>query len=45
VVAAQDDLTLHAMQARLREERGVRAAIGSIWRFLKANKITLKKRH
>jgi transposase len=31
------------MQARLREERGVRAAIGSIWRFLKANKITLKK--
>jgi len=45
LVAAQDDLTLHAMQARLREERGVRAAIGSIWRFLKANKITLKKRH
>src|SRR5208337_3874115 len=28
LVAAQDDLTLHAMQARLREERGVRAAIG-----------------
>jgi transposase len=45
LVAAQDDLTLHAMQARLHEERGVRAAIGSIWRFLKANKITLKKRH
>src|SRR5208337_2965485 len=45
LVAAQDDLTLHAMQARLREERGMRAAIGSIWRFLKANKITLKKRH
>jgi transposase len=45
LVAAQDDLTLHAMQARLREERGVSAAIGSIWRFLKANKITLKKRH
>ena len=44
LVAAQDDLTLHAMQARLREERGVRAAIGSIWRFLKANKITLKKK-
>ena len=42
VVAAQDDLTLRAM--RLREERGVSAAIGSIWRFLKANKITLKKR-
>lgn len=45
LVAMQDDLTLHAMQARLREERGVRAAIGSIGRFLKANKITLKKRH
>jgi transposase len=44
VVAAQDDLTLRAMQDRLREERGVSAAIGSIWRFLKANKITLKKR-
>jgi transposase len=43
--AAQDDLTLHAMQARLREERGVSAATGSIWRFLKANKITLTKRH
>lgn len=45
LVAAPDDLTLHMMQARLREERGLRAAIGSIWRFLKANKITLKKRH
>ena len=44
LVAVQDDLTLRAMQARLREERGVSAAIGSIWRFLKANKITLKKR-
>jgi transposase len=44
LVAAQDDLTLHAMQARLRKERGVTAAIGSIWRFLRANKITLKKR-
>jgi len=45
LVAAQDDLTLGAMQARLRDEREVSAAIGSIWRFLKANKITLKKRH
>jgi transposase len=44
LVAARDDLTLQAMQARLRAERGVSAAIGSIWRFLKANKITLKKR-
>jgi transposase len=44
LVAAQNDLTLHAMQARLHEERGVSAAIGSIWRFLKANQITLKKR-
>ena len=44
LVAAQDDLTLRAMQDRLREERGVSAAIGSIWRFLKANKITLKQR-
>lgn len=45
LVAAQDDLTLQAMQARLHEERGLSVAIGSIWRFLKANKITLKKRH
>jgi len=44
LVATQNDLTLHAMQARLRAERGVSAAIGSIWRFLKANQITLKKR-
>ena len=45
LVAVQDDLTLRGMQAQLREELGVSAAIGSIWRFLKANKITLKKRH
>jgi transposase len=44
LVAAQDDLTLHARHSRLRKERGVTAAIGSIWRFLRANKITLKKR-
>ena len=43
LVAARDDLTLQAMQAKLRAERGVKAAISSIWRFLKANKITLKK--
>jgi transposase len=43
LVAAQDDLTLHALQARLHKERGATAAIGSIRRFLRANKITLKK--
>jgi hypothetical protein len=32
-----------AREIRLREERGVGVAIGSIWRFLKANRITLKK--
>jgi transposase len=40
----KDDLTLQAMPAILREERGVHAGIGSIWRFLAANRITLKKR-
>jgi transposase len=30
LAAAQDDLTLQAMHARLREERGVSVAIGSI---------------
>jgi transposase len=42
-VADEDDLTLHMMQARLKAERKLSAAIGSIWRFLDANRITLKK--
>jgi transposase len=44
LVEAKDDLTLQAMQALLCEERRVDAGIGSIWRFLAANQITLKKR-
>jgi transposase len=44
LVEAKDDLILRAMQALLREERGVHAGIGSIWRFLAANRITLKKK-
>lgn len=43
LVAAEDDLTLHMMQVRLKAERKVSAAIGSIWRFLAANRITVKK--
>lgn len=42
-IADEDDLTLHMMQARLKAERKLSAAIGSIWRFLDANRITLKK--
>jgi transposase len=42
-VAAQPDLTLADLQAKLRE-RGVTAALGTIWRLLSRHKLTYKKR-
>jgi transposase len=42
-VAAESDITLAELQARLKE-RGVAVAIGTLWRFFKRRKITRKKR-
>ncbi len=38
------DITLAEMQVRLAEERGVRAGIGTLWRFFDRRRITRKKR-
>lgn len=37
------DVTLNEMQARLREERGVSAGIGTLWRFFERRAFTWKK--
>lgn len=42
-IATTPDLTLAELQARL-DERGAHFGIGTIWRFFKRRKITLKKR-
>ncbi len=39
-----DDITLHEMQRRLAEERGLRVGIGTLWRFFDRRGITWKKR-
>jgi transposase len=38
------DITLEELQAKLKEERRQRFGIGTIWRFFKRRRITLKKR-
>ena len=37
------DITLEELQAKLKEERRQRFGIGTIWRFFKRRRITLKK--
>jgi transposase len=37
-------ITLEELQARLKEERGQRFGIGTLWRFFARPRITLKKR-
>ena len=44
LVAAQVDLTLAEIQRRLAQERGVRAAIGTLWGFYRQQGLTYKKR-
>lgn len=44
LIAAEPDITLVEMQARLRDEAGVSAAIGTIWTFLDRAGLTVKKR-
>ena len=43
LVAAEPDLTLQEIRARLRSEKKQTAGIGSIWRFYERHEITYKK--
>ena len=44
LIAAEPDITIAEMQARLREEAGVSASVGTIWTFLDRAGLTFKKR-
>ena len=43
LVAAEPDLTLDEIRARLRSEKKLKAATSSIWRFYERHEITFKK--
>jgi transposase len=43
LVAAEPDLTLEEIRARLAEKKQHKAGIGSIWRFFDRHKISFKK--
>src|SRR6476620_11308088 len=43
LVAAEPDLTLQEIRARLRSERRQKAGIGSVWRFFDRHGITFKQ--
>jgi transposase len=43
LIEASSHISLQEMQAKLREERGVSAGIGTLWRFFRARAITVKK--
>jgi transposase len=43
LIAAEPDLTLAEIRARLRTQRKQKAGIGSIWRFFDRHDITFKK--
>ena len=44
LIAAEPDVTILEMQARLRNEAGVSASVGTIWTFLDRAGLTFKKR-
>lgn len=44
LVAHQPDLTLEEIRSALSARHGVRVGLGTVWRFLKTQKITLKKK-
>jgi transposase len=44
LVDGKDDITLHEMQRRLAEERGLKVGIGTLWRFFDRHGTTWKKR-
>lgn len=43
-LATKQDITLTELKARLKEEHGVSAGVGTLWRFFKRRRITRKKR-
>jgi transposase len=43
LVAAQPDLTLDEIRARLRSEKKLKTATSSVWRFYERHEITFKK--
>jgi transposase len=43
LIDASSHISLHEMQVRLKDERGVWAGIGTLWRFFQARAITVKK--
>jgi transposase len=43
LIAAEPDLTLEEIRARLRSQKKQKAGIGSIWRFFDRHDITFKK--
>lgn len=43
LIEEQDDITLEEMLARLKEEHGLKAGVGTLWRFLDARGLTYKK--
>jgi transposase len=44
LVAQHPDLTLQEIRSALATGQGISVGLTSLWRFLKAQKITLKKR-
>ncbi len=44
LIARHPDLTLAEIRERLRAEHGVTVGLTTVWRFVEANKLTLKKR-
>ena len=44
LIAKQPDLTLQEIRSALATEHGISVGLTSLWRFFKAQKITLKKR-
>ncbi|BAI74753.1 transposase (plasmid) [Azospirillum sp. B510] len=43
LLAHQPDLTLEEIRTELSTRHGVSVSIGTVWRFLKAQNLTLKK--
>jgi transposase len=43
LIDASSHISLQEMKVRLKDERGVSAGIGTLWRFFKARAITVKK--
>ena len=44
LIKAEPDMTIEKMRERLRDERGVKASVGTIWTFLDRCKLSFKKK-